>query len=310
MGHVIFCIQEMPRTAPNYFRYFPPTRDRVTWGLALTAAGFTRIEPGEEYPPSRHPADHHFTWEHGRVLEALQIVSITAGSGWLELRGRNAQEVKAGAAFVVLPRVWHRYRPEKNSGWTESWIEVQGPVVEELTKRGVFTASSAVRPDASAAGLDAALEAVHVLAREARPGFDPELAARALAVLAASERCGNASVEPSRMRRAILTAERELLERAAEPVNMEALARRLGVAYSHFRRAFREHTGFAPWKYVLHVRLTQARRLLAGSEATLEEIADRLGFSSAFHFSATFKQAYGLAPDRWRRQLRAPRGRT
>ena len=30
--------------------------------------------------------------------------------------------------------------------------------------------------------------------------------------------------------------------------------------------------------------------------AKLEDIASRLGFSSAFHLSAAFKQAYGVAP--------------
>jgi AraC-like DNA-binding protein len=77
----------------------------------------------------------------------------------------------------------------------------------------------------------------------------------------------------------------------------------LGVAYSHFRRAFRQHTGFAPWQYMLHLRLAQARRLLASPDATIEDAAGRLGFSSAFHLSAAFKRTFGLAPSRWRRQL-------
>jgi AraC-like DNA-binding protein len=86
-------------------------------------------------------------------------------------------------------------------------------------------------------------------------------------------------------------------------VNVEALARRLGVAYSHFRREFKGHTGFAPWQYVLHLRLSRARRMLAAGDATLDEIAARLGFSSAFHFSATFKQSCGVSPDVWRKRL-------
>lgn len=293
----------MPTPAPDYFRYFTPTADWAAWGLALTASGCTRITPGAAYPPARHPADHHFRWEHGRVLEALQIVSISAGRGRLEVRGRKPQVVTAGMAFVVLPQVWHRYRPDAASGWTESWIEVQGPAVERLLAQRVFPLPTAVRAGASDSGLEAALEAVHAVARKARPGFDPELAALALVVLAAWTRCGEGRAEPSRMRRAILAAERHLAERLAEPVNIETLARRLGVAYSHFRRAFREHTGYAPWKYVLHLRLMQARRLLAGTDATLDDIAARLGFSSGFHLSAAFKQAYGISPNRWRREL-------
>lgn len=295
----------MPKPAPDYFRYFPPSAEMAAWGLALTAAGCTRIPPASAYPPARHPSDHHFSWTHGRVLEALQVVLITAGRGRLEVQCCEPQHITAGMAFAVLPHVWHRYRPDADTGWTESWIEVQGPLVERLLAKGVFLVATAVRDGALAAGLDTALEAVHALARKAGPGFDPEMSARVMAVLAAWSRSGADGAGASRLQRAVLAAERQLAEQHAEPVNVEVLARRLGVAYSHFRRAFRVHTGYAPWKYVLHLRLTQSRRLLAGSDATLDDIAAQLGFSSGFHLSAAFKHAYGVSPDRWRRELRS-----
>ena len=299
----------MPQSSPDYFRYFAPTVDLPAWGLSLTAAGFTRIAPGIAYPPARHPADHHFSWALGRVLEALQIVLITAGRGYFELRGKEPQVVEAGMAFVVLPKIWHRYRPDPATGWTESWLEAQGPVVTSLLAKGVFAVGSVVRTGALAAGLDGALASVHSIARGAGPGFDPELTARTFGVLAAWARAGENQREPTHMRRAVLAAERHLAEHYAEPVNVEELARKLGVAYSHFRRAFLTHTGFSPWKYVVHLRLTQARRLLAGSDATLDDSAARLGFSSGFHISAAFKQAYDVSPDRWRRRMQTGSGR-
>ena len=299
----------MPQSNPDYFRYFAPAPELSAWGLALTAAGYTRIPRHSAYPPSPHPSDHQFSWAHGRVLEALQIVLITAGRGQLDLRGAKPQVVEAGMAFILLPKVWHRYRPDPETGWTESWLEAQGPVVDGLLAKGVFAPGDGLRVGALAAGLDVALESVHALARPAGPSFDPELAARTFGVLAAWARAGQSQLEPTRVRRAVLAAERYLAEHHAEPVNVEALARRLGVAYSHFRRAFLAHTGFSPWKYVVHLRLTQARRLLAGSDATLDDLAARLGFSSGFHFSAAFKQAYGVSPDRWRRKMQAGDGR-
>ena len=299
----------MPQSNPDYFRYFAPAPELPAWGLALSAAGYTRILRHSAYPPSPHPSDHQFSWAHGRVLEALQIVLITAGRGQLELRGAKPRGVEAGMAFVLLPKVWHRYRPDPETGWTESWLEAQGPVVDGLLAKGVFANGDVLRVGALAAGLDVALESVHALARLAGPGFDPELAARTFGVLAAWARAGESQLEPTRVRRAVLAAERYLAEHHAEPVNVEALARRLGVAYSHFRRAFLAHTGFSPWKYVVHLRLTHSRRLLAGSDATLDDLAARLGFSSGFHFSAAFKQAYGVSPDRWRRRMQAGAGR-
>lgn len=296
----------MPTSASNYFRYFLPTPEQNVWGLGVTATGFTHVPPGSAYPISKHPDDHHFAWERGRVLEALQIVLIEAGRGTFEMRSGGPRLIEAGTAFVVLPGTWHRYRPDPAEGWDESWIEVQGPLVEGLLKNGVFSADGAVRSGAFLVGLDKALDEVHALARGGTPGFHPELSARAYAAVAAWALMAGNHAAPSRLMRAVLKGERYLAEHYAEPVNVEKLARTLGVAYSHFRRAFRRHTGYAPWQYILRLRLARARRQLAASDdATLEEIATRLGFSSGFHFSTSFKQAFGVAPDRWRRQMHA-----
>jgi AraC-like DNA-binding protein len=237
------------------------------------------------------------------MLEALQIVYIAEGRGWFETKATGCRSVEPGTAFAVLPKTWHRYRPDPSTGWTESWLEVQGPTVDALLRGDIFSANSAVRRIEPAAGLDEALENVHVRARTAGAGFDPELAAAAFGVLAAWEKAAKMQPARSRMVRAVAAAEQHFAEKLAEPVNVEVLARKLGVAYSHFRREFKAHTGFAPWQYVLHLRLSRARRLLAASDATLEDIATRLGFSSAFHLSSAFKRAFGTAPEHWRRTL-------
>lgn len=294
----------MPRRPSDYFRYFSPTAELRTWGLGVTACGRGRIEPGSPYPPTRHPEDHHFDWEHGRVLEALQIVFIASGRGRLEYRGRPPEVVPAGSVFALPPQVWHRYRPDAKTGWEESWVEVQGPIVDRLVKAKVFSTENRFRPRSQTADLELALEALHDRAVSAGPGFDALLGAAAFKVLAAWSALEGVPAELSHLKRAVLEAERELAERHTEPVNMEELAKRLGVAYSHFRRAFRQHTGFAPWQYVTHLRLSRARRLLAAGNPTLQDVAARLGFNSAFHLSAAFKQAYGIAPDTWRRRLR------
>ncbi len=294
----------MPERTRDFFRYFISTPEGATWGLDVTAAGWSGVPAGAPYPVARHPADHHFDWEHGRVLAALQILFVGRGRGTFESRTAGVFEVAAGDAFCLVPGEWHRYRPDPATGWDESWVELHGPLVERLAAAGVVSAADPVRRDVIAAGLDAALEAVHARARQGGPGFDPGRAGAGFAVLAAWAQAGRMHPPRTRLARAVLEAERHLAEHYHEAVNVEALARRLGVAYSHFRRAFREHTGFAPWQYVLHLRLTRARRLLAAGDATLDDIAAQLGFSSAFHLSAAFKRSFGVSPMRWRDELR------
>jgi AraC-like DNA-binding protein len=293
----------MTLPAASYFRYFAFGPETRRWGLALTAAGHTRIPAGAPYPLNSHPADHALSWERGRVLEALQIVFISSGRGWFESAGTGVRAVEPGTAFVILPKTWHRYRPDPTSGWTESWIEVQGPIVNNLIRARVFSANLALEIVPPAAGLEEALDSVHQQARTAGPGFSPTLAAAALAVLAAWEKAGRIQPDRSRLSAAILEAERLLADHISEPVNVEAIARRLGIGYSHFRRAFKAHTGFAPWQYVLHLRVSRARRILSSSDATLDAVAHDLGFSSGFHLSSAFKRAYGIAPEHWRKQF-------
>lgn len=287
----------------DYFRYFALGPEAHHWGVAVTASGYTRVPARAPYPLTTHPVDHALSWERGRVLEALQIVFISAGRGSFESAATGLQEIEPGTAFLILPKTWHRYRPDPSTGWTESWLEVQGPVVENLIQAKVFSADAAVRPVAPAAGLEESLDSLHSHARTAGPGFDPESTAAAITVLAAWEKSERIQPDRSRLSAAILQAEKLLAERLDEPVDVESIARKLGLGYSHFRRAFKAHTGFAPWQYVLHLRLTQARRMLSASDATLDAVAQQLGFSSGFHLSSAFKRAYGIAPEHWRKQF-------
>ena len=298
----------MPLKSPNYFRYYTPGRARAVWGLAVTASGYTEVAPGTVYPPTRHPADHDLDWERGRTLAELQVVLITSGGGWFESQPTGRKRIRPGSAFIVVPGIWHRYRPDQRTGWTESWVELSGPVVDRLRRSGILRAQTAVRPAAEGGGLGEALDAVHTRARTAGRGFDPELAARALGVLAAWWQAGETRPAQTATLRVMVEAERYLTAHHTEPVNVHALARRLGVAYSHFRRQFREHTGYAPWQYVLRLRLVRAKRLLAAGDTTLDGIAGLLGFSSGFHLSSAFKQAFGEAPFHWRKKY-AARGR-
>lgn len=302
MGVLIPRMQKMTSEAPDYFRYFAMTPAMKSWGLGVTAAGRTRVAPGAVYPSDAHPEDHRLDWEQGRVLESLQVVLIREGGGWLETKAGGTRWIGAGMAFLLFPGAWHRYRPDAETGWRESWVEVQGPVVANLIRNGHLQPERHVMEHAIPEGIEELLERVHLMLLAEQPAPPPLLAAAALEILARCSLQEKGASSSAGVDHAVARAVRHLAEHHAEPVNMEELARSLGVAYSHFRRAFRRHTGLPPWKYVIQLRLNRARRLLVSGDATLEEIAIRVGFGSAFHLSHAFKKAYGIAPDPWRRK--------
>lgn len=290
----------MPASPPDYCRYFVVTPESRRWGLGVAAAGRTRIPAGACYPQGQHPEDHHLEWEQGRVLDALQVVLVTEGGGSLETRALGMRRVEAGMVFLLLPGVWHRYRPDPVSGWTESWLETQGPLVDTLLADGVFREDGALLAGEVAAEIEVQMNAIHLSLMTGGDQHPALLAAEVMRVLALCAPSSAPPAEVGHVDRAVRKAAGILAERHAEPVNVEALARELGVAYSHFRRRFKSLTGLSPWRYVIQVRLARARRLLLSGDATLEDIATRVGFSSGFHLSHAFKQVHGVSPSRWR----------
>lgn len=286
----------------NYFRYFPLSPEQLGWGLGLTACGYTICPPGAPYPLSEHPEDHKLDWSRGRILDALQIVLITGGGGLFETRTTGQVQIEAGMAFLLLPGQWHRYRPQDETGWVESWLELRGPMMDSLMAGGQLKPGEVVIPSALESGLDQTLSEIHQMIHEGGEPFMPEMATCGMRALTQCLKAVRMRQELTVVEKAVHRALREFQLHYAEPLNIEEMTTSWGIAYSHFRRSFRKMTGFSPWQYVLHLRLAHARRFLAGG-AKLEVASGLVGFSSAFHLSTAFKKVYGVSPDAWRRSL-------
>jgi AraC-like DNA-binding protein len=74
-------------------------------------------------------------------------------------------------------------------------------------------------------------------------------------------------------------------------------------------RDFRAMFGTSPYRYLVMRRLDRARGLMLGG-GSIADTALAAGFADQSHFSRTFKRAFGLTPDTWRRALRDPHDRS
>lgn len=103
-----------------------------------------------------------------------------------------------------------------------------------------------------------------------------------------------------------LAATREwALERLEQPLDVATLARHALVSPRTFARRFRAETGTTPHRWLLGERLLRARRLLEGSEASVEEVAMRCGFGSAASLRAHFRRHTGTTPTAYRNTFAA-----
>jgi AraC-like DNA-binding protein len=77
----------------------------------------------------------------------------------------------------------------------------------------------------------------------------------------------------------------------------------INISYMHFRRAFREHIGIPPGKYLQHCRLDKAAEQLLTSNKQIGRIAEEAGFEDQQYFSRAFKQYIQLTPSRYRKEF-------
>ena len=84
------------------------------------------------------------------------------------------------------------------------------------------------------------------------------------------------------------------------PIRLEALAEEAGLSVFHFSRVFRARLGTTPQQHVRARRVARARRLLAGTDLALAEIAYACGFAHQSHFTALFRAHTGRTPGAFR----------
>ncbi len=85
-------------------------------------------------------------------------------------------------------------------------------------------------------------------------------------------------------------------------VEVAELARLARLSPHHFSMLFKHFIGLPPHQYVLHKRICEAQRQLAGGGTTLSEVALNLGFSDQSHFSRAFRKITGTTPTRYARR--------
>ncbi|MDT3719525.1 AraC family transcriptional regulator [Pseudomonas oryzihabitans] len=84
-----------------------------------------------------------------------------------------------------------------------------------------------------------------------------------------------------------------------EDLGLEELAQACGVDRFRLTRAFKAAFGLAPHAYLVQLRLSRARRLLADGLSPAETAA-ALGFADQSHLGRWFRRAYGLTPAAYR----------
>lgn len=286
----------------SFVKYLAAGLPDKEWGLYLTVAGYAQIPPSEVYPPRVHPSGYFFTWEKGRVLQEYQINYITEGSGTFETN-EGQFPVVPGSILILRPGVWHRYRPDPETGWNEHYLGFSGDFCSHLFNEGFFQSSRPVVYVGFQESLLGLFFEILQLIKDEKTGYQQVSAATTILMLSKilsvvrNQEFAGKSIE-RKIRKACLY----FRENVNASINIEQLAGELNVGYSYFRQMFRKYTGISPTQYHLSLRIQKAKDLLVSTDQSFKQIALNLGFESYFYFSRIFKDKTGKSPMEFRKE--------
>jgi transcriptional regulator GlxA family with amidase domain len=100
--------------------------------------------------------------------------------------------------------------------------------------------------------------------------------------------------------RQVLKAQLLMEKNYTELTVVDAIAKEVGISPRHFKRRFKSATGQSPLKYIQHLRIESAKKILETTHLTIDEITRQIGYEDSSSFCRLFKHHTQLSPKAYR----------
>jgi LacI family transcriptional regulator len=104
----------------------------------------------------------------------------------------------------------------------------------------------------------------------------------------------------------IAAALKMIRKSACQGVTVQEVVDRVAVSRSMLERGFHRHVGRTPQAEIRHVQINRVKELLAQTDLSLADVAERAGFHHPEYLSFAFKRETGETPGQFRRKARIP----
>lgn len=209
----------------------------------------------------------------------------------------------AGQGFLIPPGVVCSYEADLENPWTYIWIEFDGLKAEHFLKQAGLGSQqlifSQTKPAKSSLVYSTAT-AVLNSHNNRSAGLIAQLYLFIDALITESStrtEINHSDAKDLYIREAINFVERNF----QATITVDDMAQSCNLNRQYFSRLFKEQMNVTAQQFIIQYRLSQACEMLKNTNLSLTEIAERVGYSNQFNFSAAFKRQYKQSPSTWRR---------
>jgi AraC family transcriptional regulator of arabinose operon len=227
------------------------------------------------------------------------ITYTVSGEGYVMIQGTE-QPIRAGDIAIIKGGTPHQYGTRKGQVWNFVWAHFM-PIAQKISWMQL--------PEFPMGFIFHSLDSTYMQKRIYR-SFKRIIYDNRQASPHSNELCMNTLNEvllliSQNIKKPVDARVAEVLhiltEQMTEPLQIEALAKSIGLSSSRLSHVFKAEMGHSIVETLIQMRLRQAALLLQHSTRNATEIALDVGFQNYNHFANQFKAYYGMNPRQYRK---------
>lgn len=90
-----------------------------------------------------------------------------------------------------------------------------------------------------------------------------------------------------------------VLEKMVDPPSLNNLAEEVGLNLKKLKQGFKQVYGASVFNFLFDYKMEYSRKLLDSGKYNINEVGEKVGYSTASHFIASFKKKYGITPKKY-----------
>ncbi|WP_438431158.1 helix-turn-helix domain-containing protein [Gorillibacterium sp. sgz500922] len=246
--------------------------------------------------------DPSYRWDSSLRTDGPQMIFqyTLAGEGVLETAGETYRIGPGRAIMVEVPGDFVYSFPQDGESWTFLFIQI----LPALIAPNWHEAKRRLGPAPFLPETSKPIRMLQAIFDEACAGrIADAYTASSMVYQFVTELCRFASLPPDDRREwpvKVRQVAEHLEAHYDQMLSLDQLAELHQVSKYHLIRMFTAAVGVPPGEYRSRIRIEQAMRLLRQTDESLDQIAERVGYSSGSYFIRAFRQMTGCTPGSFR----------
>jgi AraC family transcriptional regulator of arabinose operon len=255
----------------------------------------------------RHMTINQVGYLPGRTLRRDKVsfphwalVFITSGEGTLQIKDKEVHKIVGGTFFFVYPGTHFSFGPIAGGHWDEYYIRFSGSQISDWLETGLlFKNPITVGKKRNQQYIHDAERIYHYI--ESGIALNADRAALLfesflLELYADIKEEETVPVDTFKKVTEYLKKNHKNIQ------NAEEIAFKCYISLSTLRRIIKQNTGYPLNEYWHLLKIEEAKRLIMGTDLTISEISNYIGYKDPYYFSRVFKKFTKTSPSNYEKQ--------